>query len=111
MRPRRRAMGCEIHIVQTTLPSAWNEAEVGAFAQGLLQAGAACIHHDSIRSTYRWEGAIESSLEWRLQVKVGEDGLGAVLAAIEKSHPYDVPEIIHWSANASQSYGEWVNSA
>ena len=103
-------MTSRIHIVQTTLPGTWIEAEIGSFSQMLLEAGAACVQHSSIRSTYKWGGKIESSLEWRLQLKTSQSRLESVLFALKKSHPYEVPQIIHWAADSTQEYADWVDS-
>lgn len=103
-------MSNEIHIIQTTLPDTWIEAEVGAFAQTMLGAGAACVQHSSIRSTYKWEGKIESTLEWKLQLKVPQSQIETVLTSIEKNHPYDTPQLIHWPVQATEGYAEWVDS-
>ena len=104
-------MGTEIHIIQTTLPASWIEAEVGAFAQTMLEAGAACVQHSSICSTYKWDGKIESASEWKVQLKVPSLRIETVLTSIEKNHPYDTPQIIHWPAKATEEYAEWVDSA
>ena len=104
-------MNAGIHIIQTTLPGAWIEAEVGAFAQTLLEAGAACAQHSSIRSTYKWEDTIESAPEWKLQLKVGQSQFDAVMNTLKESHPYDVPQIVHWAAESTQEYADWVDSA
>ena len=104
-------MAQQISIIQTTLPSTWIEAEVGAFAQLVLEAGAACVQHSSIRSTYKWEGEIESSPEWRLQIKTGQNQLDNVMKSIRENHPYEVPQIIHWAAQTNTEYADWVDSA
>ena len=103
-------MNAGIRIIQTTLPGTWVEAEVGAFAQLMLEAGAACVQHSSIQSTYKWKGVIESSSEWGLQLKVSESHFDKVLAALNEIHPYDVPQIIHWAAESTQDYADWVDS-
>ena len=103
-------MGQQIFIIQTTLPSTWLEAEVGAFAQLVLESGAACVHHSSIRSTYKWEGEIESSPEWHLQIKTGQNQLDSVIKSIRENHPYEVPQIIHWLAQTNTEYADWVDS-
>jgi periplasmic divalent cation tolerance protein len=110
-RPRRGRMGSQIHIVQTTLPGAWIEAEVGDFAQRMIEAGAACIQHETVRSIYRWQGEIESESEWRLQMKVSLRRLDGVLDKLNELHPYDIPQVLVLQANASTSYGDWVDSA
>ena len=103
-------MNAGIRIIQTTLPGTWIEAEVGAFAQLMLEAGAACVQHSPIQSTYKWKGVIESSSEWRLQMKVSDSHLDKVLTTLGETHPYDVPQIIHWVAESSQEYTDWVDS-
>jgi len=103
-------MGQPISIIQTTLPDTWIEAEVGGFAQLILEAGAACVQHSSIRSTYKWEGEIESSPEWRLQIKTSQNHLENVLKSIRENHPYEVPQITHWSAETNADYAVWVDS-
>ena len=104
-------MNSGIHLIQTTLPGTWIEAEVGAFAQSMLEVGAACVQHSSIQSTYKWEGSIESSSEWRLQLKVSKSHFDMVLKTLKETHPYDVPQIVHWSAESTQEYADWVDSA
>ena len=104
-------MNLGICIIQTTLPGTWIEAEVGAFAQSMLEAGAACVQHSSIQSTYKWEGSIESSSEWRLQLKVSKSKIDIVLKKLKELHPYDVPQILHWAAESTQGYVDWVDSA
>lgn len=104
-------MGAQISVIQTTLPDTWLEAEVGAFAQLMLEAGAACVQHSPTRSTYKWEGEIESSKEWRLQIKTSHNHLKNVLESIRENHPYEVPQIIHWSAETNVDYADWVDSA
>ncbi len=103
-------MDAKIHIIQTTLPESWIEAEVGAFSQLMLEAGAACAQHSSICSTYKWEGKTISSPEWRLQLKVAEKNLENVLLAVRENHPYQIPQIAHWSAETNAEYADWVNS-
>ena len=103
-------MNSSIRIIQTTLPGTWIEAEVGAFAQSMLEVGAACIHHSSTQSTYKWEGVIESTSEWRLQLKVSESYFDKVLTALRETHPYEVPQIIHWVVESTQEYADWVDS-
>ena len=104
-------MGAEIYIIQTTLPGSWIEAEVGAFSQLMLEAGGVCVHHSSIRSTYKWKGEIESAQEWKVQLKVSQNQLEDVLDSMNKNHPYDIPQIIHWAAEAAPEYADWVDSS
>jgi len=102
-------MNTEIHIVQTTLPGSWIEAEVGEFAHSMLESGAGCVQHSLIHSTYKWDGATQSSPEWKLQLKVSEPNIKTVLISLEEKHPYTTPQIIHWRANTSQNFADWLN--
>ena len=103
-------MNTEIHIVQTTLPGSWIEAEVGAFAQTMLESGAGCVQHSLTRSTYKWAGKIESSSEWKIQLKVSNSKIENLLISLQNNHPYDTPQIIHWPANSSKDYADWLNT-
>ena len=57
---------------------------------------------------YRWEGKIESSSEWAIEIKVHVSKKENVISKIEEIHPYDVPQILSWEASASHTYSEWV---
>jgi len=101
----------QISIVQTTLPPSWIEPEVGAFSQLMIESGAACVQYSKTRSTYKWEGQIESSEEWKLQLKVKQSRLENLISTLLEHHPYDTPQILHWSAESTAEYADWVESA
>ena len=103
-------MGNKLSLIKTTLPGTWREFEVTSFAQTLIEAGAACIHHHKVSSTYKWEGKIQSENEWSLQIKVSKSNKQAVVDLIEKNHPYDVPQILSHELNSNQEYFDWVES-
>jgi periplasmic divalent cation tolerance protein len=82
-------------------------------ARGLVeQRLAACVQVlGPLRSTYRWEGAIESAEEWLCLIKT----TGAAYEALEKEirahHPYDVPEILAVPVAAGHSaYLAWLGA-
>ncbi|MEE2811733.1 MAG: divalent-cation tolerance protein CutA [Candidatus Thermoplasmatota archaeon] len=104
-------MGQTIHVVQTTLPGSWNEAQIGQYAQSLLDHGAACVQIQNIRSVYRWNHQTESDDEWRIQLKTSQSNLESLLLKIEETHPYDTPQLISWPASATDEYGKWVTSS
>jgi len=99
-----------IIIIQTTLPKSWEEFEVGSFSQILLEAGASCVQHSTIKSMYRWDGEIASSSEWVLEIKVDSSNKESVISKIEEVHPYEIPQILFWNALASDSYATWVQT-
>ena len=104
-------MSTQIIVVQTTLPGTWIESEVGSFSQLMIEAGAACVQHSKINSVYKWDGQIHSSEEWKLQIKVQQSSLESILSILRKSHPYDLPQIVHWLADSTAEYVGWVESA
>jgi periplasmic divalent cation tolerance protein len=110
LRRKRPVMPHTLWVIKTTLPKSWLEAEVGSFAQSLLESGAACIHHHLITSTYTWEDKIQSEQEWAVEIKVSKANKNEVLEKLENTHPYDVPQIIVQECVSSDSYGEWVDS-
>ncbi len=103
------SMSGQICIIKTTLPGDWLEAEVGAFSQQMLDAGAACVQHSAIRSVYRWEGEVTSSPEWDLQLKIAVSKLQIILTALHQYHPYDTPQIVWTIADSTDEYSEWVS--
>lgn len=100
----------QVFLVKTTLPGDWIEAFVGEFKHKALLAGAACAEHQRVTSMYSWEGVVQSSEEWSVQFTVDTSALESVLAQLSANHPYEVPQILHWSANSQPSYYEWVGS-
>ena len=101
----------QVTVIQTTLPGTWIEAEVGAFAQLMLDAGGSCVQHTSVRSTYKWDGKIESAEEWRMQIKSSNANSKMVVDTLKKNHPYDLPQIIHWTVDSTQEYANWIDSS
>src|SRR3990167_306825 len=56
---------------------------------------AACVPGlGPITSTYRWQGAIETSQEWLCLAKSRRELYDEIEKAIRRIHPYQVPEIL-----------------
>lgn len=70
--------------------------QADALAEGLVEARvAACVNIvPTVRSIYRWKGAVEKDDEALLLIKTTAEGVPAVLDFIDTHHPYDVPEAI-----------------
>jgi periplasmic divalent cation tolerance protein len=71
---------------------------------------AACVNRlapaDSI---YRWQGAVERTVEIPLLIKTTAERYADVEAAIRALHPYQVPEIIAWPITAGlPQYLRWI---
>lgn len=71
---------------------------------------AACVSAlPGMRSTYRWQGRIESADEVLLLVKTASDRLDALTARIRALHPYELPEVLAVEVRAGlPAYMEWV---
>jgi periplasmic divalent cation tolerance protein len=74
---------------------------------------AACVSRlPGVRSTYRWEGAVERADEVLLLIKTTAARLDALVARIQALHPYELPEVIAVEATGSSAaYLAWVAGA
>jgi periplasmic divalent cation tolerance protein len=91
------------------------DAEDGAqrLAQSAVEARlAACVQViGPIRSTYWWQGAIESTQEWLCLMKTPEGQFDALAAHIKANHPYEVPEITATPiTHGSRDYLGWIEA-
>jgi len=60
------------------------------------------------KSTYVWEGEIESVDEYTIKVKTLERHIYKVSSVIKNKSNYDIPEIISYSFNIeNDEYEEW----
>ncbi|MGC8464201.1 MAG: divalent-cation tolerance protein CutA [Acidimicrobiales bacterium] len=48
----------------------------------------------SVRSTYRWEGAVEQATEARVALHTRVELVAAIVERVTRSHPYDVPCVL-----------------
>jgi len=81
-----------IMIVSTTPTQSLAESIADALIERRL---AACVQVEGpIRSTFRWEGKVETCQEWRITIKTTADRFDEIEAAISELHEYDVPEIL-----------------
>ncbi|MCC7086874.1 MAG: divalent-cation tolerance protein CutA [Pirellulales bacterium] len=71
---------------------------------------AACVHLvGPIESVYRWNGTIETAVEWQCWIKTRRELFEAVEAVIRKLHSYNVPEILVLPVIAgSAPYLKWL---
>jgi periplasmic divalent cation tolerance protein len=75
---------------------------------------AACVNIlGAIESVYRWEGKIETAPECAFLVKTTAETAPAARQAILERHPYAVPAILGFEADAafsSSAFFGWVRS-
>lgn len=83
----------EVLIVLTNCPDG---DSAGRIARHLVDSRlAACVNELApVRSTYRWQGSIETATEVPLLVKCTRERYPEVERAIRSLHPYSVPEIV-----------------
>jgi periplasmic divalent cation tolerance protein len=62
-------------------------------------------------SIYRWQGAVTADEEALVLLKTVGDRWDALVAAIERLHPYDVPELLALPVTAGlPSYLSWLDA-
>jgi len=88
-----------------------DEEVANRIALAVLESGlAACVNIlPRVQSLYRWQGKIESATEIPLLIKSTAANYPALEAAIQKLHPYDIPEIIALPVERGlPAYLNWV---
>jgi periplasmic divalent cation tolerance protein len=88
-----------------------SEDEAESLARMLVEERlAACVNVvPRMRSYYRWKGAIESAEECLLVIKTSRELFGALRAALEKAHSYEVPEVVALPVvEVSPNYLSWL---
>ena len=72
------------------------EAEAEKLARQLVESRvAACVSIlPGARSIYRWQGQVETAMEWVLIIKSSRELFEELRLAMEKAHSYDVPEML-----------------
>jgi periplasmic divalent cation tolerance protein len=82
-----------------TLASGAVDAKLGACAQIV----------GPITSVYRWENAVQTDQEWRVEIKTAADRVAALTDYLKANHTYDVPEIIATPIEGgSVEYLKWL---
>lgn len=71
---------------------------------------AACAQvHGPISSTFRWQGKVETSVEWYCHLKTTAARLAELETRIKSLHSYEVPEIIALPIlGGSTAYLRWI---
>jgi periplasmic divalent cation tolerance protein len=77
------------------------EARLGACAQVV----------GPITSVYRWEGAVQTDQEWRVEIKTTADRVPALTERLKELHSYDLPEVIATPVTGgSAEYLAWLTT-
>jgi periplasmic divalent cation tolerance protein len=95
-------------VVLTTTDS---EAAARELAAGAVEArlGACAQVLGPVTSVFRWDGAVRTEAEWRVEIKTAGDRADALTAHLAERHTYDEPEIIALPVTGgSAGYLSWV---
>jgi periplasmic divalent cation tolerance protein len=96
---------CEVII--TAPDAAWLARFVRTLVEGRT---AACGHTiETVRSTYRWAGAVEEATEARVALHTRRSLVPEIRRLVDAEHPYDVPCLLVVPVvDGSPAYLSWV---
>ena len=72
---------------------------------------AGCISIKEIKSIYIWQGNIEESIEFELNIKSIPENLNKLTLILKEKITYDIPEIIYKIFDAENSYFQWLEES
>jgi periplasmic divalent cation tolerance protein len=74
---------------------------------------AACVSQvPSVKSTYWWQGKIETAQEILLIAKTLKTSVKSLVKAVKKNHSYTVPEVIALRIkDGNKDYLEWIKKS
>lgn len=99
-------MSTDLQLMLCNCP---NEQSAEQIARQLLaQRLAACVNLlPGVKSIYRWQGQLESSMEVTLLIKAPQAQFDAICQTICQLHPYTLPEII--AIPVQQGFAPYLN--
>lgn len=97
-------------LVLTTVP---DDDRADTLARVLVEEHlAACVSVQApMRSTYRWKGTVESSLERQVVIKTVRALVPALAARLGAWHPYELPEFLVLDVEGGEAYLRWLRDA
>ncbi|WP_410673464.1 divalent-cation tolerance protein CutA [Amycolatopsis sp. cmx-4-68] len=99
------------HVIVTSTTG--SEAAARELASRVVDArlGACAQIVGPITSVYRWDGAIQTDREWRVEIKTTADRVAALTERIRELHGYDLPEVIATPIEGgSAAYLAWLTA-
>jgi periplasmic divalent cation tolerance protein len=96
-------------LVLTTIVNPEEAARIGrALVEEHL---AACVQLiPGTQSIYRWQGAVEESVETLLLIKTGTENLQTLEARLHELHSYEIPEFLVLDVDSgSPKYLDWLH--
>ncbi len=98
-------------MIQLVLTTVANAQQADDVAQALVRSAlAACVTQlPKAKSTYIWDGNLETSEEILLLIKTHANKLQELKNWLESHHPYDCPEVLVFNAvDGLEAYMRWV---
>ncbi|MDN5915434.1 MAG: divalent-cation tolerance protein CutA [Pseudonocardia sp.] len=82
------------HVVVTSTSD--SEKAALTLAAGVIEAklGACAQIVGPVTSVFRWEGAVQTEPEWRVEIKTAVGRVPELTEHLRRQHTYDLPEII-----------------
>lgn len=71
----------------------------------------ACGNVFEIDSCYEWKGNAVSEGEYVSIVKTAPRLINDFMEYAASIHPYEVPCLVHWMADANESYAQWIKKS
>ncbi|CAM3123997.1 divalent-cation tolerance protein CutA [Saccharomonospora xinjiangensis] len=97
------------HVIVTTTTDSEDKARELAAGAIAARLGACAQIVGPVTSVYRWEGAVQTEPEWRVEIKTAADRVGALTDHLRSAHTYDLPEVIATPIEGgSAEYLAWV---
>ena len=96
------------YLAVVTTTSSRTEAQ--ALAHAMVERRlAACAQISEIESFYRWEGAVQNDLEYRVLFKTTQARYAELEAAIREMHSYELPAIHALMLDPMYGpYADWI---
>jgi periplasmic divalent cation tolerance protein len=103
---------CNDHDILTVTTTVGSMDDAKRLAGELVQRRlAACVQLDPIAASfYRWDGRLCEDPEVRLSIKTLPRLREAVAACLAELHPYDLPQFLAVTQQASAGYAHWVGA-
>ncbi|WP_086843779.1 divalent-cation tolerance protein CutA [Amycolatopsis kentuckyensis] len=98
------------HVIVTSTTDSEAAARELATQAVAARLGACAQIVGPITSVYRWDGAVQTGQEWRVEIKTTAGRVPALTERLRQLHGYDLPEIIATPiAGGSAEYLAWLS--
>lgn len=95
-------------VIVYTLYGERHVAEAAASAMVTAHLAACANILSPCHSYYLWNGLLERQEEFPVLFKTTAAQSEALMVRIGETHPYDVPAILRWEADAAPDFARWI---